>query len=58
MDAGHCDDALGRVQGGEIERPPPVEPRDRVAGQAAPAQRVLADTADLKQAKTLLDELT
>ncbi len=58
MDAGHGDDALGRLQGGEIERRPRVETRDRFAGQDMPAQRVFAhfgiEIADTKPGQPVL----
>src|SRR5439155_6065987 len=43
VDPSHGDDTLGRVQGGEVERRPRVEPRDLVASLDAPTQRILAD---------------
>ncbi|MGA7862698.1 MAG: hypothetical protein WCA23_01660 [Stellaceae bacterium] len=58
MDAGHRDDALGRVQGGEIERRPTIETRNRVAGQDAPTLRVFAhlgiEVADAKPGQLVL----
>ena len=35
MDTGHGDDALGRIQRGEVERRTRVEPGDFVAGHDA-----------------------
>src|SRR5262249_29877437 len=59
VDACHGDDAVGRVQGGEIEGRPPVEPRDRVAGCDAPSQRILAplrmEITDTKPGQPVLE---
>jgi hypothetical protein len=55
---GHGDDALGRVQGGEIERRPPVEPGDLIAGRNALPQRIRADlrieSSDAKSGQAVL----
>jgi hypothetical protein len=48
MDAGHRDDALGRVQGGEIERPPPVHNAHRIdlAGESLRRRRSTSISKD------------
>ena len=43
MDAGHRDDPVGRLERGEIERRPRIEPGDRIAGSDAAAQNVPGD---------------
>jgi hypothetical protein len=58
MDPGHGDDALGGVQGGEIERRPSVESRDLLAGHDAPMKFIFAhlgiEVADAEFGQPLL----